>query len=358
MNIKNKIIEFKPISIDRWEFFQYWALLLAFSGGLFLSAISALGLCTSECSGTKSYLLFGFPFAYVGLVFFSVATLLQLFSTKYPLFRSLLMAMVAGSLGSETMFIWIQKYQLGSWCPICLSIFATLGLSGIIYLGGFIIQFQQGSQLMKAFKNSLCSVPLFLIGFLVAFVGISKPDHQLIAMNSIKEKIAFGDVKSPVEVYFISDWFCSACKKVEPVIQKSSPAIMKQASFFFIDHAVNPDTANYSPYNLDFLVHNKTNYFKIREALIHLAKKDKSPDDAAINKMLAPLGEKLKELSYGDIKAGLYFFDEISKKYNVHSTPTLVIVNTKTHEVRQFKGSEITESHILEAIQDLKKNKS
>lgn len=358
MNIKNKIVEFKPIAFYRWEVFQHWTLLLAFAGGILLSVISAFGLCTAECSGTKSYLFFGFPFAYSGIAFFSTAALLQLLSKKYPVCHFIVAAMVAGSLGSEAMFIWIQKYQIGSWCPICLSIFATLALAGIIFLAGFIIQSQLLGQPMKAIKNILSSVPLFLVGFLIALVGISKPDHQLIAMNSIKEKMAFGDVKSPVEVYFITDWFCPACKKAEPVIHKAAPSIMQQASFFFIDHAVNPDTANYSPYNLDFLVHNKGNYFKIREALIHLAKKNKAPDDAAINKAIAPLGEKLKELSYGDIKAGLNYFDEISKKYNVHSTPTVVIVNTKTHEVRQLKGREITEAHILEAVQALKKSKS
>lgn len=131
---------------------------------------------------------------------------------------------------------------------------------------------------------------------------------------------------------------------------------MKQARFFFIDLPVNPETTNYSPYNLGFLVHNKSKYFQIREALIQLAKKNKSPDDAAISKAAASVGEKLKEISYSDIKAGLSFFDETTTKYKVNSVPTLIIVNTKTHEVRYLKGgNEITEANVFDAIRVLQK---
>lgn len=357
MNNKSNITEFRS-EFQGWDLFQYWALLCVFACGLILSIISGLNLCTSECTETKSYLLFGLPFVYVGLAFFSVAILLHLFS-KYYLPRLILAALLVGALGSEMVFIWIQKYQIGTWCPICLSIFGTIVLAGAIFLIGSIIHQQQLGQPMKTIKNILSFIPVFLIGLLVALVGISKPDHQLIAMDNLKEKIELGDAKSPIEVYFITDWFCSACRKVEPVMQQLAPGIMKQAGFFFIDHAVNPETVNYSPYNLSFLIHNKANYFKIREALIRLSKKNKSPKDEAIKKAIAPLGEKLTELNYADIKAGTNFFDEISKKYDVKATPTLVIVNTKTNEVRQLKGeSGITEANINEAIQAVKEEKS
>ena len=116
----------------------------------------------------------------------------------------------------------------------------------------------------------------------------------------------------------------------------------------------NHETNNYSPYNLDFLVYNKSNYLKIREILVQLAKKNKSPNDAAIIKAVASVGEKLKELDYSDIKAGVSFFEEIVTKYKVNSTPTLIIVNTKTNEVRRLKGgSEITEAKVFDAIRAL-----
>lgn len=355
MENQNAITQPHSASSKRWGVFQHRALISVFSIGLLLSIISALDLCTSECTGTKSYLLFGFPFAYVGLAFFALAIFLQLYSRKYPFFRSILVAMVAGSLGSEVIFIWLQKYQIGSWCPICLSIAATLAIAGGLFLIGSIIDHQQLGQAMKTIKKVLNSIPIFLCGVFVAFVGISKPDQNLIAMNSMKEKIEFGNVNSSLEVYFISDWFCPSCKKVESVMSKLAPSIMKQARFYFIDFAINPETTNYSPYNLDFLVYNKPNYLKIREALVKLTQTNKSPDDAAIAKAAESVGENLKELSYGEIKGGLSFFDEVATKYKVKSTPTLIIVNTKTNDVKQLKGAkEITEVHVLDAIKALK----
>lgn len=349
-------MQLSPTFANRWESFQYWTLIGVFTGGLILSIISALNLCTQECTETKSYLLFGLPFALVGLLFFTLAILFQLYSNKYPMLRLVLAAMVAGSLGSEAMFVWIQKYQIGTWCPVCLSIAATLAIAGSIFFTGSVIYHQQLGQPMRAIKNLFKSMPIFLIGFFVAFVGISKPDPNLLAMNSIKEKIELGNLNSPFEVYFVSDWFCPACKKIEPVINQLAPSIMKQAGFFFIDLAVNPETANFSPYNLDFLVHNKANYLKIREALIQLSKRNKSPDDAAVSKAIAPLGEQLTELSYGEIKAGLRFFEEIATKYKVNSTPTLIILNTKTNAVRKLKGGgEITEANVFDAIRAMEK---
>jgi thiol-disulfide isomerase/thioredoxin len=355
MNIKNQNTQ-SNLASHQWEFLEYWALTGLFIIGLALSIVSALNLCTLECSETKSYLLFGLPFAYMGLAFFSIATVIQLYSNKYPYFRLLLSVMVVSSLGAEALFIWIQKYQIGSWCPVCLSIAATLAITAAILFIGSIIRHQHLGQPMKITRNIFSSIPIFLFGFFVALVGISKPDPNLLAMNGMKEKIELGNTSSPVEVYFVSDWFCPACKRVEPVINHLAPKIMSQAGFFFIDLAVHPESANYSPYNLDFLVHNKANYFKIREALIQLTKKNKAPDDAAITSAVAPLGEKLKELGYGEIKAGLSFFDEIAEKYKVTSTPTVIILNTKTHEVRHLKGgNEITEANVLDAVKALQK---
>ena len=355
MNFNQKITHLGASFARHRESYLSGALLLSFAVGLSLSIVSVLELCTSACSETKAYLFFGLPFGYIGIAFFSAATLLLAYSKRYPVVQYLLIAMFVGALGSEAVLIAIQKYQIGSWCPVCLSIAAAIALAGLILCVNFLISHYKEGHPMMMLKYLLTTSPIFFAGVIVAMLGISKPDHRLAAMNSMKEKIELGNTKSAIEVYFVSDWFCPACQRAEPVVIDAAPAIMQQAGLFFVDFAVHPESENYTPYNLDFLANNKTRYFQIRALLSRLTKTNKSPDDTAIRQAIAPIGEELKELGYGDIKAGLSFFEEVATKYGIRSTPTMIIANTKTGKTVKLQGSEeIQEKAILNAIQSVR----
>jgi protein-disulfide isomerase len=194
---------------------------------------------------------------------------------------------------------------------------------------------------------------IFKLSLLAFFINISTS----YADSDIKDKIAFGNKSSSIEVYFVSDWFCPSCKRAEPIIEKLYPQIQSQVAFYFIDYPINKKSLNYSPYNLAFLVHNKPQYFTIRNSLIDLADTVDSPTDENMMVIAEKAQTDLKELSYGEVKSGLDYFGTIVTKYKLNATPTVVVNNTNTHKFVKFSGSnKISEKAILKAIADLNTN--
>jgi protein-disulfide isomerase len=197
-----------------------------------------------------------------------------------------------------------------------------------------------------------------MMGFLIAFIGISKPDSAEAAVNDIRERMAFGTKNHPVEVYFVSDWHCPSCKKIEPIIEKIYPDIKSKVTFYFIDYAIHKKSLNFSPYNLSFLINNKSQYFKARQMLLDLADKTESPTDEQVEKAAAKQRLTFKELSFLDIKTGLEYFEKIVSKYNLHATPTVIITNPRRNSVVKLEGrDEISEEKILNAIEKLSPSK-
>lgn len=341
---------------------SYWISTLALAAGLILSFLSWLELCVEHCSANQNYLIFGLPFAIFGMTFFTVITVLHALSLKYPFLRTLVGWGLASALGAEMVFIGIQKYHIGRWCPVCLSIAFTLTIAALAYstpfLKNFIKSIKQGNrgELMKNIAIPLKTMPFFFLGLLLALVGITKIDPAHAAAEDMKRKIAFGQPNTPIEVYFISDWFCPACRKVEPIFEKLLPKMLNQSSIYFVDYPIHSKTLNYSPYNLAFLINNKLHYFEARYALFELAEKIDSPTDEDIAQAAKKANIPFKELSYIDIKSGLDFFDSVVKKNDLDSTPTIIIYNTKTKKSQKFEGyDEISEAKVMKAFETLSK---
>src|SRR4051794_38778996 len=106
----------------RWKF---WLISLALIASLILSVLSWLELCVEHCSANQDYRLFGLPFAMVGITFFTVLIALHFLSRRYQFMSRLVGWLIASALGAELMFIIIQKYTIGHWCPVCLGIAAS-----------------------------------------------------------------------------------------------------------------------------------------------------------------------------------------------------------------------------------------
>ena len=122
------------------------------------------------------------------------------------------------------------------------------------------------------------------------------------------KSLAFGDTKSSTEVYILTDWFCPACRAVEPEILKGARKAMRQAKVIFVDYPIHPETYNYIPYNLSFIVREKEKYLRIREALAILARKTKEPTPEDVQAAVSPLGVKYVQLNYADVVAGMQLF--------------------------------------------------
>jgi thiol-disulfide isomerase/thioredoxin len=330
-----------------------------------LSFLSLIEFCVEHCSANQNYLLFGVHFAKVGLVAFPLLFIFHLLSPKYPLLGTLTAWSIAASLGAELMFIAVQYYQIGNWCPLCLSIAAAIALAGSVYLIGYIQNFKNAmnsnnrGEIMNKIKQGLSSLSMIFLGFFLAFIGISKINPAEAAAAEMKQKLAFGKINSPIEVYFISDWYCTACHKVEPIFEKIYPELRTEATVFFIDYAIHKKSTNFIPYNIAFMINNKSQYFKARHALQELAEKTDAPTDKDVVAELKKYNIQYKEVPYLEVKTGMDFFDKVVEKFNLNSTPVVVVTNTKTNKVVTLDGAPgITEEKIKEAIQEVKGTKA
>jgi len=95
----------------------------------------------------------------------------------------------------------------------------------------------------------------------------------------------------------LSDWFCPACRRTEPAIVQLAivqlfPKIAAIAKVGFVDIPVHPETSNFTPYNTQFLVHEKGKYLELRGALNKLALKTKTPSPEDVQKVGCPLGSQ------------------------------------------------------------------
>jgi thiol-disulfide isomerase/thioredoxin len=338
----------------QWDF---WSIGLALIAGLMLSILSWFELCVEHCSANQDYRLFGFPFAIVGMIFFTVLVALHIFSKRYQLLSRFVGWLIAAALGSELMFIAVQKYQIGHWCPVCLSIATTVAAAALVLLTGYllgfkiILQHHNRGETMQKIKQGLKCFTFVIFGFLISFIGISKPDSAEAAINDVKDRMAFGVRNSPVEVYFVTDWYCPSCRKVEPEIERIYPQIESRVTFYFIDYPIHKKSLNFSPYNIAFLINNKPQYFQARQLLADLSEKTETPNNDDIEKAARRNRIAYEELTFLDIKTGLEFFEKIVNQYDLHATPTVIITNPRRNSVVKLEGrDEISGEKILNAI--------
>ncbi len=343
--------------------YQKWLYFISSSGilaGFVLSIISWLQVCSQECAATHAYRLFGFKFEDIGLVFFPLLMIFHLGSLIKPSLSFMAGIMLAGAMGAELIFIHAQKILIGHWCPVCLSIAASIGLASLGYFLGysnnlkFYVNESRRSDTMSNLKKGITTGAVIIIGVLLAFFGLGKIDELQAAENSIKDSVAFGNMQSPIDVYFFSDWQCPACRQVEPKLKEIFPLITKKARLTFVDFTIHPASLNFTPYNLSFMVHNKGKYLELRDALTTLSIETETPTDDQVEQLAAKHGARYKQLNYSDVALGLKYFKTLGTEFDIDSTPTLVLVNEQTKKGKKLYGvAEITPDNINKAIDKL-----
>lgn len=342
----------------------YGIILLATIAGLILSAVSWLKVCTEACSQVHNWRLLGLPFETMGGLFFIPVLILLWMARDNSWLMTLCGFLYAGAAGAELKFVLIQKYQIGAWCPVCLTIASCIFIATAAFVMRYILEWKeimtQGSQgnFMHWLTKGFTGFSVFLLGFLVAAVGTTHFDPLAAAENTIKDSVAFGQKDSPIEVYVFTDWACPACREVEKDFEKMAPEIMSQARLTFVDHAVHTETLNYSPYNVSFMIKAKPEYFRLREALTHWALSHPTPTDEQIEKIAKEHGVTYEQLNFSDIALSQKYFKQLATQFGVKQTPTLVIINTKTKKGKKLIGvDEITASNVKKAISSLKDQK-
>ncbi len=322
----------------------------AVAAGLILSVVALVKICSS-CSETANYRVFGLDFGWFGIGFFSLLSIIAALRKRFSWCGWIAALMVFGAVGAEAYFIWIQKYDIGQWCPICLSLAAMVFAACIgITWDSFRTYTAKGATMKSKLVYLVLASLFFVIGLGTAVTGVKK------VAEAAELDLFLGKTSSPTTVYFVSDWFCPACRKVEPVIEKMYPELAKSVKVGFVDFPIHKETLNFTPYNLQFLAFEKGKYISLRKALANLSLKNSNPSEADVKAAVAPLGVKLRQMNYSDTLYGMQFNLTVYRGYNVHSTPTVVVINAKTKKNKLLVGDvQINLAAVKAAIADVEK---
>ena len=332
---------------------------MPFAAAWILSVLSWLGICTDGCEETHLYRIFGFPLSPLGVGYFTLCGLAFLTRNRFRFSGFLIPVLLSGALGSEFVLVWFQKYVIGRWCPLCVGIALSVAMACVLIalerLPGVAIRIRGGERtlLMKRLAGKMILILMaFLAGMGITAMGLKKPDA--FAAGLPVKSLSFGDEESSTEIYFVTDWFCPACRAAEPEILKGARKVMRQAKVVFVDYPIHPETFNYIPYNLSFIVREKAKYLEIREALAALARKTKEPTPEDVQAAVSPLGVKYVPLNYADVVAGMQYFSTLAKKFKVPGTPSVVVLDTRTGKTKTLYGSSgITSDNILKVLAEV-----
>lgn len=339
----------------------FFIALLAIIAALVLSYVSWLEICTDMCVGTKDYRLFGMKFQHIGLIFFPLLLISHILSWKSRTFAMITGLTIAGALGSEVIFIWIQKFEIKAWCPVCLAIAGSLLVAGFAYIVRYLIHLNQSiesqnkEEMMKNVRKGISSLAVFAIGVFAGIVGVTKVNPLEAMQNSVKESIIFGNQSSPIEIYIFTDWQCPACRKLEPNLPSILSAAEKKAKIVFIDVDIHPETLNFIPYNLSFMIHNKDKYLKLRDILTEISEETGAPTEEEVEEEVSRIGVTYEQLNFADVAVGNKYFKHMASEFDINSTPTIVIVNRDTKKGKKLRGwREATSDNVLKAINSVR----
>lgn len=318
---------------------------------LVLSILLAVGLCTEACKATYEWTIFGMQFPFFGIGFFAFCLLLFHFRDR-PIVRDLFPAVIAGAWGAEFTFLYVQHFIIQRWCPMCLAVASCVWLAGIALVAGSFYdrKKQPGSGrgvTMRYLSRGIILLALMIAGSYVAFIGLGNPTRS----HAATLPLALGKMDAEVEVYVVTDWFCVACRKVEPDLERAYPNIMSRAKLVFVDMPIHAESMNFIPYNLSFLIREKERYLEIRKALLRLSQRTKEPTQEDVQKAVTPMGVTYRPLNYADVNAGVQYFQAVVKAFDVQGTPAMVVYNRKTKNIKVLNGiSDLSYPNILMAV--------
>ena len=325
-----------------------WAGLAA---ALVLSVFLAVGLCTEACKAASQWTIFGMKFPVLGIGFFTLSLLLFHLRDR-PFFRGLLPVMISGAAGAELTFLYVQHSIIKRWCPMCIAVAFCVCVTGIAlatgYFTGMRKQFESGRGAMaRHLSNGAFLAAVMIFGAYVSFLGLGNPASS----HADTLPLTLGKLDSEIEVYVFTDWFCPSCRQVEPDLEKAYPDIMKRAKLLFVEFPVHPESMNFIPYNLSFLVREKAKYLEVRKALMHLAERTKEPTPEDVRKAVAPLGVAYRPLNYSDVNGAVRYFQSLVQAFRVEGTPAMVVYNRKNRSTRLLFGvRDLSYPNILMAV--------
>lgn len=158
----------------RMVFLLLWlSLITGFAVSVF-TVVEELCLATA-CRDTAAFTFFGVGMGWFGIAYFSLILILLWQRNKYHLLDWALAAMVFSGIGAEVRLLWIQKFIIGSWCPLCVTICFALCFAA----AALMIEAVQSARADQGhWKSFLCWMVFIAImiaaGLAVAVLGVKE----------------------------------------------------------------------------------------------------------------------------------------------------------------------------------------
>ncbi len=154
----------RPLTILLW---------LALGTGWLVSTFSVIQeMCmVSACRDTASFTLFGLNMGWFGIGYFSLLLVVLWLHQRDSRFDRVLSALVFCGIGAEFRLLWIQKFIIGGWCPLCVTICCALFAAAIL----LVIEKVRGAGpggVEKPFGWLSLMVMMSGIGLAVAMLGV------------------------------------------------------------------------------------------------------------------------------------------------------------------------------------------
>ena len=148
---------------------------LAVSTGLAVSIFSLIDdLClATACSDAASFTFFGVGMGWFGIAYFILILLLLWLRLKVYVSDWVLTALLFSGIGAEFRLLWIQKYIIGGWCPLCITICCALLFAGMVQLIEKVQEAGSGQGRGKSLLGWLAfATSMIAIGLAIAVAGV------------------------------------------------------------------------------------------------------------------------------------------------------------------------------------------
>lgn len=148
---------------------------LALTTGWLVSIFSVIEeMClATACSDAAIFTFFGVGMGLFGIAYFSLILLVLWLRPRSNLLNWVLAAQVYSGIGAEFRLLWIQKYIIGGWCPLCVTICCTLFFAAALLMIESAGDARSAEVRVKRFLVWLVFVAaMSAAGLAIAFVGI------------------------------------------------------------------------------------------------------------------------------------------------------------------------------------------
>ena len=107
---------------------------LAVSTGWLVSIFSVIQeMCmVSACRDVAVFTVFGLNMGWFGIAYFSLVLIVLWLRNKDSRMDRLFSALLFCGIGAELRLLWIQKFVIGGWCPLCVTICCALFAAAIL----------------------------------------------------------------------------------------------------------------------------------------------------------------------------------------------------------------------------------